>query len=272
MAAVERQIAGAVCRVRLNRPEKLNALDDDVRIGLVRAFEEMAELPDVKVVVLEGAGRAFSAGADLNAAETSHDRPDWATRRHRFGAWNRLLDLMEAVPQVTVAKLHGHVVGGGSLLAVTCDLRIAADDLKLRIPEVAIGVPLTWGGVPRLVREIGLPLARDLVLTGRTMDAEEANSCGFVQRVVPRQVLDAATDDLVETLVAMPGGPLAISRAMFAALGRQQAGPAGWADADLLMWSALEPQGQAADLGYVTSRLNGNGHRRDEPADVQPER
>lgn len=258
---VEHGIAGAVCQVRLNRPERLNALNDDVRVRLVEVFEELADRPDIKVVVLEGAGRAFSAGADL-AGPFHGDAPsDWASRRHRFGVWNRLLDLMEAVPQVTVAKLHSHVVGGGSLLAITCDIRIAADDVKIRIPELAIGIPLTWGGIPRLAREIGLPLARDLVLTGRTMAGDEAKASGFVQRLVARDDLDAATDRLVEELTAMPGGPLAMSRTMFTAIGRERAGSSGWADADLLMWAGREPEGQEAAAAYVTSRLPTSSRR-----------
>src|SRR5207244_10878209 len=108
----------------------------------------------------------------------------WAQRRHAMGAWQRLLDLLERVPQVTVASIQGHCVGGAALLAVACDLRIGAHDLQVRIPELAIGIPLTWGGVPRLVRELGLPLARDLVMTGRVRDGPSALAAGFVQRLV----------------------------------------------------------------------------------------
>ena len=258
MSVVERDVSGAVCRIRLNRPDNLNALNDDVRAALMEAYAEMADSPAVKVVVLEGAGRAFSAGADLRGPVVPESADDWASRRHAFGAWNRLLDLMDSVPQVTVARLHGHVVGGAALLAVTCDLRIASEDVQIRIPELAIGIPLTWGGVPRLVREIGLPLARDLVLTGRTMGGQEAKACGFVQRLVPTSALEAAADNLVEELLAMPAGPLAISRAMFNAIGRERAGAAGWADADLLWWSGREPEGQAAAADYVNRRLKGS--------------
>lgn len=264
MAAVETEVVGEVCHVTLNRPDKLNALNDDVRVGLTEALTAAAERPEIKVVVLAGSGRAFSAGADLLSGSGATARPpSWATQRHSFGAWNRLLDLFDTIPQVTVAKLHGHVVGGGSLLAIACDLRIGADDIGIRIPELAIGVPLTWGGVPRLAREIGHPLARDLVYTGRTMNAAEAKQCGFVQRLVPRSELDSATDQLIAELTAMPGGPLAISRSMFSALGRHQAGPAGWADADLLMWSGREPEASEAAVAYVTQRLNGSTHRQE---------
>jgi enoyl-CoA hydratase/carnithine racemase len=239
-----------VWRVRLNRPDKLNALNDDVRAGLHDAFAALADEPDVAVVVLSGDGRAFSAGADLVGAAAPPSSPSWAARRHAVGGWQRLLQLMERVPQVTVASVHGHCIGGAALLAAACDLRIAADTLSVRIPELAIGIPLTWEGIPRLAREIGLPLARDLVMTGRSLEAAEAQSCGFVQRLVPAADLAAATDSLVAELLAMPAGPLALTRGMFGALGRERLSPAGWADADILAWSFTEDEGRAAARDY----------------------
>jgi enoyl-CoA hydratase/carnithine racemase len=179
----------------------------------------------------------------------------WAARRHAIGGWQRLLELVERVPQVTVASVHGHCIGGAALLAAACDLRIAADTLSVRIPELAIGIPLTWDGIPRLAREIGLPMARDLVMTGRTLDADAALACGFVQRLVPAVDLDNATEALIAELSGMPPGPLAMTRAMFAALGRERMGAAGWADADILAWSGTEEESRAAALGYVTDRL-----------------
>ncbi len=254
MAAVVVQRQDAVCRVRLNRPEKLNALNEDVRVGLHEAFTALADETDVRVAVIEGEGRSFSAGADLAAGGDGQQRT-WAERRHSAGGWQRLLDLIESVPQVTVARLHGHCIGGAALIAASCDIRIASDDLSVQIPELHIGIPLTWAGIPRLVREVGLPLARDMVMTGRTLDADEARRSGFVQRVVPPADLDAATDNLVEGLLAMPPAPLAMTRAMFAALGREQLGSTGWADADLLAWSLREPEGREAAVDYMTKRL-----------------
>jgi enoyl-CoA hydratase/carnithine racemase len=233
--------AEAVWRVTLNRPEKLNALDEATRSALADVIGELAASPDVRVLVLRGAGRAFCAGADV--AQRLPAPPTWAARRHAAGAWQRLLDALEALPQVTVAALHGHVIGGGALLAVACDLRVAAGDVAVSIPEVALGIPLTWGGVPRLAREVGLPMARDLVLTGRRLDAAEAVACGFAQRVVPASQLGEAVDELVAGLVAQPPGALALARASLVAVAEASAGMAGaWADADLLSWSLREGQ------------------------------
>jgi enoyl-CoA hydratase/carnithine racemase len=244
-----------VCRVRLNRPEKLNALNEDVRVLLTDAFKTLADDTETRVVLVEGEGRSFSAGADLAAGGDGVDRT-WAERRHAAGGWQRLLDLIESVPQVTVARLHGHCIGGAALIAISCDLRIASDDLTVRIPELHIGIPLTWSGIPRLVREVGLPVARDMVMTARKLNADDAHACGFVQRLVPRADLDSAADELVEQLLAMPTAPLAITRAMFSAIAREQLGSAGWADADLLAWSLREPEGRQAAAEYFEEQLN----------------
>ena len=234
MARVRVDRAEGVWRATLDRPEKRNALDEATRHELVALVGELAQSPDVRVLVLAGAGPSFCAGADLG--DRPADPPTTpAGRRHAAGAWQRLLDDLEALPQVTVAALHGHVIGGGALLAAACDLRVGADDLSVTIPEVALGIPLTWGGVPRLAREVGLPVARDLVLTGRRLDGAAALACGFVQRLVPAAELDAAVDEVVGALLAQPPAALAVARASLAAVARDAAGVTGaWADADLL--------------------------------------
>lgn len=255
VSAVTVDREGRVWWITLNRPEKRNALNEEVRRGLTAAFDELGESPEIGVVVLRGTGKAFSAGADLDEASTGsgRDRP-WAVRRHRSGSWQRTLDRLEALPQTTVASLHGHCIGGAALLAVSCDLRIGDPSLKVRIPEVALGIPLTWAGVPRLVREVGLPLTRDLVMTGRVLDAEAALACGYLQRLAPPEGLARLTAGLVEELLAMPPGPLAMTKALTAALGREQTLVGSWADADLLAWSLREADSRAAAAGYRKSR------------------
>lgn len=237
---------GALCRITLDRPEKLNALDDDVRRALKAAFDELEERPDVRVVVLDGAGRSFSAGADLRRTAYPKVEGDWTARRHATGTWQRLLEQLDRLPQVSVARLHGHVVGGAALLAAVCDIRVAADDTVLRIPELAIGIPLTWAGIPYLVREVGLPVARDWVMTCRAVDADELHRTGFAQR----RAADA--EEVVRQLLAVPAGPLAMTRAMTSAIGRSHpAMVAGWGDADHQQWSFTEDEHRQAASSYV---------------------
>ena len=193
---IDEQHDGLVWRLTLDRPAKLNALNDELRAELQAALDQLAERPDVRVVVLAGEGRAFSAGADL-AHRAALERDDALTRRHASGRWHRLLDDLERLPQVTVARLHGHVIGGAALLAASCDLRVAADDLSFAIPELAVGIPLTWAGLPRLAREIGLPRTRDLVMTGRRVGADEAVAWGLVHRLAEPDRLDDPHDEAV---------------------------------------------------------------------------
>jgi enoyl-CoA hydratase/carnithine racemase len=238
---------GPLCRITLSRPERLNALGEQMRTELHDALNALAEDTSVRVCVIAGAGRAFSAGADLRDPRPAP--PDWAARRHAAGAWQRLLDTLEAIPQVTVAVLHAHVIGGAVLLAASCDLRVAATDLQLSIPEVAMGIPLTWAGLPRLVREIGLPRTRELVMTGRVVGAEEAHAWGFVHRLAEPADLQASADQLVGELLAMPAGPLALTRSALAAMGRRDLW-AAWSDPDLISWSSRDPEGVKAAAAY----------------------
>lgn len=255
-APVSLELSAPVARITLSRPEKLNALNDDVRRALAVALTELEERPDVRVLVLAGAGRSFSAGADLNTTAYPKLDGDWATRRHLTGTWQRVLDQLDRIPQVSVARLHGHVVGGAALLAAACDFRVAADDVVVRIPELAIGVPLTWAGIPLLVREVGLPLTRDWVMTCRPVLADELHRSGFVQRLVPAARLDEAVEQCVAQLLAVPPGPLAMARAMTSAIGRTSpAMVAGWGDADHQQWSFTEQEYRDAVKAYLQRSL-----------------
>jgi enoyl-CoA hydratase/carnithine racemase len=245
---------GDVRWLRLNRPDKLNALDGATHDGLRRELDRLADDPATRIVVVAGNGRAFSAGADLSGRAGGARVDDWSTGRHSSGRWQRLLDQLERIPQVTVARVHGHCIGGAALLAVACDLRVGAEDVQIRIPELQIGIPLTWGGIPRLAREVGLPLARDLVMTGRVLDAREALAAGFLQRLAPPGHLDEVTAALLAELRAMPAGPLAMTRAAFGAISRDRIDAFAWADADLLRWSGTEPESRDAAATYSQRR------------------
>jgi enoyl-CoA hydratase/carnithine racemase len=249
---------GPVVRLTLSRPERLNALDDGLRRALADTLHELDERPDVRVLVLAGEGRAFSAGADLQSTAYPPVTGDWAARRHRTGTWQRLLDHFDRIPQATVARLHGHVIGGAALLAAACDLRIAADDVVLRIPELAIGIPLTWAGIPLLVREVGLPLTRDWVMTCRPVPAGELLRSGYAQRLVPRADLDDAVAECTAQLLAVPAGPLAMTRAMTAAIGRTHPAMAtAWADADHQQWAFTEDEYLQTATAYLRGTFKG---------------
>ncbi|MCD9622908.1 enoyl-CoA hydratase/isomerase family protein [Rhabdothermincola salaria] len=246
------RLEAPLTRLTLDRPASLNSLDDGIRLALREVLTELEDRPDIRVVLLDGAGRAFSAGADLRATAYPPIEGDWSTRRHRAGTWQRLLDQLERVPQATVARLHGHVVGGAALLAAAFDIRVASADTRLRIPELAIGIPLTWAGLPRLIREVGLPLTRDWVMSGRVVLAEELSRSGFAQRVAAPEDLDDAVEACIGELLAMPPAALAMTRSMTAALGRTTPGmAAAWGDADHQQWAFTEHEYHDAVRAYV---------------------
>ena len=258
--------APGLLRLRLNRPHRRNALNGVLHDALDEVTRALEDDTDTRVVLLEGAGPVFCAGADLHSGNVIRSGSDWPSRRRDEGAWQRTLERLDRLPQVTVAALHGAVVGGGVLLAAACDVRIAADDTILRIPELALGIPLTWGGVPLLVREVGLPLTRDWVLSGRPVAHDELLRSGFAQQVVPSARLHATVDEYVDSLLAISPPVLAMTRAMTSALDRAHpAMAAGWADADLLHWSIAEQLDALDDAGG-----RGAAGRAEPPADELP--
>src|SRR3954452_15960240 len=203
--SIEVQADGARGRLSLNRPQKLNPLSTTTLLEIAAAARWFDEQPAVKVVVVEGRGRAFSAGADLAAfapgGPTADGLAATLSQRDAADAGRRMADAVEAMNAVTVARIQGHCVGGGVVLAAACDLRVAADTARFLIPEVDLGIPLAWGGIPRLVREIGPALTKELVMTCRPFTAAEGVAAGFLNRAVAPADLDAAVAELVASLV-----------------------------------------------------------------------
>lgn len=243
---VERE--GARGRITLNRPEKLNPLSTVTLRELARAARWFDEQPDVKVVVIGGAGRAFTAGADLGAfTGAASDAP-----RESADTGRVMADAISAMRAVTVARIHGHCVGGGVVLAAACDLRVAARSTRFSIPEVDLGIPLAWGGIPRLVREIGPSRTKDLVMTCRPFDAAEAHTMGLVNRVVDDEALDAAVDELVTTLLGKSGLTLRMTKqAVHDAVEALVATTGAWSDADALVSALHDDESRAAALAYL---------------------
>lgn len=205
---------------------------------------------DVTVAVIAGAGRAFSAGADLAAFEHAGSRTE--TARDAADAGRAMADAIESMRAVTVARIHGHCVGGGVVLAAACDLRVAADTTRFSIPEVALGIPLAWGGVPRLVREIGPARTKELVMTCRPFDAHEAHAMGFVNRVASDAALDDAVDELVAQLVDKSTLTLQMTKRAARDAATQLVATSGaWSDADALVTSLHDPESRQVGLDYL---------------------
>lgn len=248
-------VDGRRADITLNRPDKLNPLGTTTLTELVGAARFLDTLPDVTVVVVAGRGRAFSAGADLAAFTTppgADGASSGAVGREAADAGRRMAEAIEAMRAVTIARIHGHCVGGGVVLAAACDLRVAADDTRFAIPEVDLGIPLAWGGIPRLVREIGPALTKELVMTCRPFSAAEALSAGFLNRAVPAAELDSAVDDLVSRLAGKSAFTLTATKRHTNAVTEVMVGAArAWNDADSLVTALHDPESRAAAVAYL---------------------
>jgi enoyl-CoA hydratase len=197
--------AAGIRTITVNRPDKLNALDQDTLLALDAAFAEAATAADVRVVVLTGAGpKAFVAGADISQMT---DLPALAGRD--FGlVGQRLMRRIERLPKPVIAMVNGYALGGGLELAMACHLRIAADTAKVGQPEINLGLIPGFGGTQRLLRLTGRAAALELCLLGEPIDAQRAHQLGLVNRVVPAAELEATTRQLAERLAA--SAPLAL--------------------------------------------------------------
>lgn len=195
-----------VALVTLDRPAALNALDFTLLAELAAVLEHLDADGATRVVVLTGAGeRAFAAGADIT--ELAGQTPERLRAEGRFDAWDRIA----AVGMPLIAAVRGYALGGGCELAMTCDLLIAGDDARFGQPEIKIGVMPGAGGTQRLTRAVGKALAMDLILTGRMLDATEAQAAGLVSRIVPAAETVTAALAIADVIAAMP--PLAVRAA-----------------------------------------------------------
>jgi enoyl-CoA hydratase len=178
---------GRVGLITLNRPEALNALTSQLMTEVVEAAQTFDADPGIGAIVITGAGRAFAAGADIK--EMAHLTQQQVTAARLFAGWDALAEVRTPL----IAAVNGFALGGGCEIAMICDLIIASEAAKFGQPEISLGVIPGIGGTQRLTRAVGKAKAMDLILTGRMMDAHEAERAGLVARVVaPESLLDEA--------------------------------------------------------------------------------
>jgi len=215
-------VEAGVATLTLNRPDKLNALDTEMLDGLEALIARIDADRDIRVVILKAAGeRAFCAGADINAWAELKPLGMWHTwirRGHQI--FGRLADLR----QPSIAAIAGIAFGGGLELALSCDLRVAADSAKFALPEVTIATVPGWTGTQRLPRLIGEARAKQIVLTGQRIDAPTAARWGLINEAVPAAELDGRAMELARQIAA--NAPVSVQTAkqlVNAGLGRDTA-------------------------------------------------
>ena len=197
-------VDGRIVTLTLDRPEARNALSVDLCNAIVTALAQIQEDPAVRVVLVQGAGPAFCSGADL-AAVSGAGGVDF------LPAFERMLESVARLRLPVVAAIQGAALGGGLQLATACDFRIAAGTAKLGIPSPRLGIVVNFENVQRLVLTVGIPVAKEVLMTGRVFTADEAHSAGLVTRVVPENDLANEARDLCRRLAA--NAPLSVQGA-----------------------------------------------------------
>ncbi len=203
-------ISGVIATLTLNRPDKLNALTHEMGDMVVEAVRTINAIPDIRALVVKGAGRAFSAGGDLDWLLDNARRTEAENREGMEAFYKKFLSLRDLnVP--TIAMIHGRATGAGFCFALGCDLRVASHDAIFSANFVRVGLNPGMGGSYALTRMLGPGLASELVLTGREVFADEALTLGLVSRMVTPEELEATTFALAGQIAA--NAPLAVRHA-----------------------------------------------------------
>jgi enoyl-CoA hydratase len=189
-------VEGSVAAITFNRPEKLNALNPEMLREIKEILVEIKNNPDIRALILTGAGRAFIAGADIQ----EFTRMDALAAREFSRAAHEVGFILEALDLPVIAAVNGFALGGGLEMALACDLIFAADRASFGQPEINLGIIPGFGGTQRLSRAVGKVRAKDLILTGRTVEAAEALAMGLVARVFPAAALLDETRKVAQSL------------------------------------------------------------------------
>jgi len=201
-----------VATITLNRPRALNALNAEMIDELLNAVGQAGEDPEVKALLLTGAGRAFCFGADISEFSLAQGQPGQGSAGNLLLKSQRIIRLLTGMPKPTIAALNGFATGLGLDLALACDLRIAAERAKLGEAFVSMGLVPDGGGTFHLPRLVGLAKAAEMIFTGKAIEASEAERIGLINRVVPTQDLIKCAHELADKLARGPSLAIGLAK------------------------------------------------------------
>ena len=197
--------AEGIATITINRPDALNALNEETITELLARFDDADKDESIKAIILTGSGdRAFCAGADLKMMKGASPVKGTEVARHGQSLGNRI----EALGKPVIAQINGYALGGGIEIAMACDIRIASENAQIGQPEINVGLIPGWGGTQRLPRYVGKGTAKEMIFTGKRIDAKTAERLGLVNAVVPADQLKTKVRELATELISKP--PIAI--------------------------------------------------------------
>ena len=237
----------------LNCPEKRNALSPHTLKELINACEALNANDGVRTVLIEGAGKAFSVGFDLRSftdlMQGDGLEPEAILKESALlGA--KAIEAIQNLNAISIASVHGYVIGGGFLMMAACDFRIAEEGTIFSLPEVDIGIPLLWGGVPLLVEHLGESLAKDLVLRARRFDLDVFKNSHFIYRRATAEKRQEINSNLILDLKKKPALTLKQSKKQFIAA-RRQNGHAQGMDTELFLEAVMNPEFIPTAMAYM---------------------
>ena len=246
-----------VAYVTFNRPKKLNPISPATLNRIVLICDELRDKPEIRAVVFRGEGRAFSAGADLGAlARRAKDEgpPLLENRLQSAVVGQQACEAVERLPQVTVASTQSYVVGGAFALSLACDFRIASEDSEWWLPEVDLGLPMTWGSIPRLLALVGPSRTKEIIMTCDRIPAAKGLTWNLVNAVVPNDDLERQTMNFVDKILSKPPVAIGMTKQAVNAISQAWARESIYADPYLMLLASRTSDSAEAMLARAQKR------------------
>ena len=242
--------------VRLNRPAQRNALSRALMRELIDVARTLAERTGIDAVLLTGNDVCFSAGADLKDANAwADDSLSTVERRDIASTGFKLCRAWEEMPQISIAAIEGYAVGGGLALSLACDWRVIAGDAFVSLPEIALGIPLTWGTIPRLVNLLGPAKAKRLTILCERFGAAEALAIGVADYTAPKGQALAQARSIAAQVLAQPAAAVRMSKESANAVATALNHAAGYMAHDQIALAASSPESRAARAAALKPRV-----------------
>ncbi|RYG92081.1 enoyl-CoA hydratase [Loktanella sp. IMCC34160] len=216
MTHIERNVSGGVAHLHMVMPDRLNALSDGMLAALQEALDDIGASPDIRAVILSGAGKAFCAGHDLKEMQAGRQAEDAGAAYFAdlFARCSKVMQTIQTIPQPVIAQVHGVAVAAGCQLVATCDMAVAAEGTKFGVNGVNIGLFCSTPMVA-LTRNVPRKAAFEMLTTGRLIDTVEAKEIGLINKAVPADQLAAATRELAETVAAKLASAVRVGKRAF---------------------------------------------------------